>query len=971
MRAPVIVLTAAVVAAMLLAGCKIDSTVYVPPGGDDDDGDAGQDDGATDAAPQGIYVVVTPSTTTVSEGGQAIVRVKLSEAPPTDRTIAITGTTLLTPTPASLTFTPDNWNVERTIILAAAQDDDADDSPVTVLFDGGGQVADGTAMVMITDDDQQLLVVTPPSSIGVTEGSTGQVEVQLAARPSSSVVVSVTSMDPAIATLSTASLSFTSASWDTPQPITVTGTQDVNTGNDSTLLVLDPASEGVPTHTLAINITDDDVLAIDASPGNLGTITEAAGAMHTATFGVRLTQMPGGNVIVAVAATPAAAVALSGATLSGGNLTFTTANYSTLQNVTVTASVDPNVVDEQVSIRLSAAGLADRFVQVSIDDADTQVIDVIPDPGPLAITEGAAANLTVRLRYEPAGAVIVDVGSGDPNVAAINVTQLTFGPSDYASPQTVRVTAVEDGDLASGSTTISCNAAAEGLTTNRTINVTDDDTQALVVAPTTIAVNEGGQNTFAVSLLFQPASSTTVTVTVPPGNNSDLAVAPGSLTFTPGDFDTAQAVTATALEDADATNEAVTITVASAGAPSRTVTANVADNDSVDIVVTPGVLDLIEDQPGSNIMVSLGAAPAGNVTVTVVTDPTGVASVSTPSLLFTAGNFNTPQAVLVTAIADGDGLDETTTIRLNAPALAEKTVAVSVTDDDVVAPVLTPNPHTIEEGKPDGIVQLTLSRDPGRAVTVDVPSFGFTDFEVTPQTYQFEVGQWNVGQTVNLFASEDDTADVGETESAVFQIVSEGTQTILNVNITDPTVLLGFPPPLETTPAGLTGLEAFKDGVMPQCFLVEKMVVEVATATDINSRIAVGLYAHGATTMRPDALLWTSGTIFIGAGSGRREIDVVDTQIYSVSGAATTWLAVEATALVTLRTKSPNTDRCVRAHGFGDFMPNPYSASGTGGGSMALFDGGVDAGNVNVTCNTAPPVAVWLIGKSTSCIAAP
>src|SRR5204863_3476680 len=113
-----------------------------------------------------------------------------------------------------------------------------------------------------------VLLVSPPNNIGVTEGQTGMVQVQLAARPSSSLVVSVASMDTAIATAAPSTLTFTTSNWNTAQPVTVTGAPDADTSNNSTLLILDPALSGVPTHTVAINVTDDDILAIDATPAN-------------------------------------------------------------------------------------------------------------------------------------------------------------------------------------------------------------------------------------------------------------------------------------------------------------------------------------------------------------------------------------------------------------------------------------------------------------------------------------------------------------------------------------------------------------------------------------------------------------------------------------------------------------------------------------------------------------------------------
>lgn len=932
-------------AALALAACKIDSTTYVAPGGDGGDDDAAAIDAGGDA-PDGIHVVVTPSTTTVSEGGQVTLQVELSEAPPADRTIDIVGTALLTPTPAQLTFTAANWNVGRTVILAAGQDDDADDSPVTVLFNGNGQVADAAAMVMITDDDALTLVVTPPSSLSVTEGATGQVQVQLSARPSSSVVVAVASDDGAVATAAPAQLTFTSSNWSTPQLVTVTGVDDADTANATALLVLDAATEGVPTVNLAVNVTDNDVVAIDASPSNLGTIDEPSGQ---ATLGVRLTQAPIGTVTVDLTAIPGAAV-----TLNPSQLTFTTLDYATVQNVTVRAVDDVNDVDEQVSIQLSATGLADRLVQATIRDDDTQAIVVAPVTVP-TLDEGQSRPLQVTLAYQPAGTVIVDVASNDPALASVDVAQLTFNPTTYATAQVVNVTAVQDANLADGSTTVSFNAAALGLTTSRTITVNDDDTQSIAVSAGAIAVGEGQQATFTARLQFQPAADVTVGVAVGSGNGGDIAAGPASLTFTPGNYATPQVVTVSGLQDGDATNETAAVVLSTTGASDRTVTVNVADDDSVDIVVSPGAIAVTEGGAGQTLMVSLGAMPAANVTVNLVTSPTGVAQLAVASLSFTPVNYATPQGVLVTGLQDGDALDETTTISLTAVGLAEKTVPVSVTDDDVVTPVLSANPVSITEGIPDDSLAVALSRDPGRAVTVEVPAFGFTDLEVSPTFFTFDSSNWDQPQRFSLFARADDTADP-ETETVLFQIAGEG-QASLMVNIADPTILVGFPPPHGGAGSGVIGLRAFRDGAIPSCWVIEKIAIDVAAAPSTSSQLALAVYSDGGSA--PKSRVWQSFALTLGQGAGLRIIDIPDETVYSPTSMQV-WVAVEATTGVGIRTQAASVDHCARAHPFGDPMPDPFDHDGVviGGGSGS----GSSDGGVAVSCAPQPPVAVWLIG---------
>jgi hypothetical protein len=268
-------------------------------------------------------------------------------------------------------------------------------------------------------------------------------------------------------------------------------------------------------------------------------------------------------------------------------------------------------------------------------------------------------------------------------------------------------------------------------------------------------------------------------------------------------------------------------------------------------------------------------------------------------------------------------------------------------------------------------VDLTLSRDPGRSVTVEVLGVGFTDFEVQPTIFFFEAGRWNVPQNVDLFAYPDDEDD-DETEDVLFAIQEEGTQTTLRVNIDDPTILVGFPPPHDGNAAGLTGLEAWRDGQVPACFLVEKIAVEVATAPGQFSALQIGLYSHGNINSQPDQLLYSSGYLGLGpSGAGRRIFDVEDTTIYNLAGPVTTWVAVEGTTGVTLKTKTSVGSHCSRAHSFGNFLPNPFNAEGSGSSGGDITDGGVsttDAGTVTVSCNQTPPVAVWIIGRDGTCV---
>ena len=106
--------------------------------------------------------------------------------------------------------------------------------------------------------------------------------------------------------------------------------------------------------------------------------------------------------------------------------------------------------------------------------------------------------------------------------------------------------------------------------------------------------------------------------------NTDLTLtglsATNALTFTTGNWDTAQTVTVTAAEDADGANDSVTLTHTAAGgeyAGERADLAVTVVDDDRGIVLSETALSVGEgDAAGETYTVKLAALPSGEVTVT-------------------------------------------------------------------------------------------------------------------------------------------------------------------------------------------------------------------------------------------------------------------------------------------------------------------------------------------------------------------
>ena len=277
---------------------------------------------------------------------------------------------------------------------------------------------------------------------------------------------------------------------------------------------------------------------------------------------------------------------------------------------------------------------------LAIVDDDTKGIAL--SPMAVTVTEGAttvnedpatdgAAIYTAVLTSEPTGTVTVyadapagtDVRVASSGAAALTAA-LTFTTGSWDEPQSFTVTAVEDADSTPDTVVISHRVAGadyEGLTVDDsvTVTVTDNDQPGIHVDPAMAEVTEGRTANLDVKLNALPTGNVTVTLTVPSG----VSASDTTLTFTTGNWSTAQTVMVTALDDDDALPRPTattdfTIGFAATGADYAGVTESfvlkVLEDDTEEILVEPDLLEFGEGGSGT-FMVKLASQPAGPVTV--------------------------------------------------------------------------------------------------------------------------------------------------------------------------------------------------------------------------------------------------------------------------------------------------------------------------------------------------------------------
>ena len=182
------------------------------------------------------------------------------------------------------------------------------------------------------------------SSVNVAENSgTGTYTVKLNTAPTATVTFAITSDNTSQITVSPSSISFGSGNYSTAQTVTLTGVNDdVDDGNMNVSILnaistADSAYGALDNKTVTAVNVDDDTAAITMAETNSSTAVVESGS--TDNFTVVLVSEPTNNVTVTVTASDSTELSVSPSTL-----TFTSSNWSTAQEVTVTG-VEDNVID--------------------------------------------------------------------------------------------------------------------------------------------------------------------------------------------------------------------------------------------------------------------------------------------------------------------------------------------------------------------------------------------------------------------------------------------------------------------------------------------------------------------------------------------------------------------------------------------------------------------------------------------------
>ena len=383
--------------------------------------------------------------------------------------------------------------------------------------------ADGEA-VSVSIEEIPPGVTVSPTELTLQEGSSGNYTVVLDSEPTGDVTITIGGHANTDVSVSPATLTFTSGTWDTAQTVTVTAAADADAVDDPTITLTHTGS-GATEYTdvkggeVDVTITETDTVGVTISPTEL-TLVEG----ESRPYSVVLDTQPTANVTVRayVAVLTGTPVATDVSMSPSSGVTFTPGNWNLPQEITVTARQDDDAVaDAPATLIHSVLGAAEyngldtENVVVTITEDDTAGVTV--SKMALTLVEGESGGYTLELTSEPTATVTVTLGGHAGTDVSVSPASLTFNAANWNTARTVTVTADHDPDTADDAAVTLSHAVSgtgeyAGITAATvTVNITDDDSVVSLTADAASVV-EGVAATFTLTRTGYLAQARTVNV---------------------------------------------------------------------------------------------------------------------------------------------------------------------------------------------------------------------------------------------------------------------------------------------------------------------------------------------------------------------------------------------------------------------------------------------------------------------------
>ena len=513
---------------------------------------------------------------------------------------------------------------------------------------------------------------------------------------------------------------------------------------------------------------------------------------NSKTFTVRLESEPYNVVVLSVTASDSSEVSVSPSSLG-----FGTDNFSTFQTVTVTG-VNDNIRDDTINSSVIVGvnqdetkdsdydDLGSKYVAVTTGDNEgLPLVKLRPTPEVTIGEDGEKVTFTLSMDPPAGTSTTISLSVSEGNGATSSDYQLSSAsvviPAESkTSTFTVSSKAdeIDEGDGSSNYEFVTIaingvsggNGASEEGTQSTKVIIKDDDEAGFTMVGTSapIKIDEQGNSvsSFTVQLNSQPLGK--VVVSLNDGDDTESTYSPGTLTFTPENWNQPQTITLTAKQDSqddDDQTTTITVGVSTSGSADSTYAGGTISSQSVTVttvntdkagftIAETGAATSVTEAGGTDkFTVTLDSVPTGDVVFTLTPSDNTEASVSVPTspLTFTSSDWDKPKTVTVTGLDDDidDGnfnstikveIDKSNTTDPKYDDLSSKTVSVTNVDDDTSNFTITETSGgtSATEGGNSDTFTVQLASRPTGSVVLSVQANNDADVSVSPTTLSFD-----------------------------------------------------------------------------------------------------------------------------------------------------------------------------------------------------------------------------------------
>ena len=524
--------------------------------------------------------------------------------------------------------------------------------------------------------------------------------VVLNSKPVALATVEMTVADTTEATTIPQRLHFNDENWNVPRTVTVKGISDNLFDKTITTQVSISVLTGNDVKTLPIEITDSDIQEVIVTGTTNSTIVGDEGSVTTQTIRMKLKFEPTENMTYNIASNNGLV------TLDKNQVVYTPENWNVEQELVVTINKpDDGVADGDVSVEITLTNVENstsiapiKIIYVVIRDDESLAANISYDDD--FFYEDGSITIDVSLNAEPISNVVLSV---DPTQSSrvSSITPLTFTTTDWATPQQITLSGVNNGvfntpetiDLSFSFTSGGggANNVSYDYQEKRTFTMYDAS-KSIFVESNSLTITEGLTESFDISLSTRPIGNNTLSFTTSSSHIGNIA----PITFDTTNWSYIQTIAIPTIVSDYAVNQNDTLVISSDVAGFDDVSIPIIITNTTVADMTLSVSDISVNEAGTaTLEVSLTSKPVNAVTLDLTLNNTTNFSIDISQLVFNSNTaIGTTQTVTLSGIEDSDAtgnIDSTIDIVVNGSSSSEyigvssKTVNITLVDNEPVA----------------------------------------------------------------------------------------------------------------------------------------------------------------------------------------------------------------------------------------------------------------------------------------------